>query len=156
MENTKFVQLIVNDINLIQERYVKLQKELRKNFLKLHDLVREDDDDDKVAKVIIKKRDVAKLINNIKETLREGSECLGMMEVLDNTLYLLEDKEDIAGVVYSVIDTQGHSKGSEDLTEDEIEVLRKATKKKKIYKYLDEVEGFLPDPEFYSFAMRYE
>ena len=155
MENTKFVQLIVNDINLIQERYVKLQKELRKNFLKLRDLVREDDDDE-AAKVIIKKLDVAKLINNIKETLREGSECLGMMEILDNTLYLLEDKEDIAKVVYSVIDTQGHSKGSEDLTEDEIEILRKATKKKKIYKYLDEVEGFLPDPEFYSFAMRYE
>lgn len=154
MENTKFVQLIVNDINLIQERYIKLQKELRKNFLKLHDLVREDDDE--VAKVIIKRRDVAKLINNIKETLREGSECLGMMEILDNTLYLLEDKEDIAKVVYSVIDTQGHGKGNEDLTEDEIEILRKATKKKKIYKYLDEVEGFLPDPEFYSFAMRYE
>lgn len=140
-------EALVNDIMLLLPHYEQLRGKLKESLEKLHDLPRDEEDENGV-----RAHDVANHIYDIEQTMAEAATVYGRIFMMDNVLSYIERKPNLADLIWSHQYPGSFSK-SLYLEEKQVDTLHTATRRKKIKKIMDKYEGLMPYVEFQSETM---
>lgn len=139
-----FKEALVTDIISATRHYEELRVKFIEALEELRDLPRDEEDDGGV-----RAKDVAEQISIIQETMNQAAQEYGRIFMMDRTLEYIERKPSLDSLIWRHRFPGSLSK-SLYLTEDDEDLLHRATRRKKIRKITDKRYGLMPYVDFVS------
>lgn len=142
-----FKEALVMDIISATHHYEELRMKFIEALEELRDLPRDEEDD-----CGVRSKDVAEQISIIQETMSQAAQEYGRIFMMDRTLEYIERKPSLDGLIWRHRFPGSLSK-SLYLTEDDEDLLHRATRRKKVQKLTDKRYGLMPYVDFVSETM---
>lgn len=142
-----FKEALVMDLVAATLHYEELRMKFIEALEELRDLPRDEEDEGGV-----RAKDVAEQINIIQETMSQAAQEYGRIFMMDRTLEYIERKPSLDSLIWRHRFPGSLSK-SLYLTEDDEDLLHRATRRKKVKKITDKRNGLMPYVEFTSETM---
>ena len=142
-----FKEALVMDLIAATLHYEELRVKFIEALEELRDLPRDEEDDGGV-----RSKDVAEQISIIQETMSQAAQEYGRIFMMDRTLEYIERKPSLDSLIWRHRFPGSLSK-SLYLTEDDEDLLHRATRRKKVKKITDKRYGLMPYVEFTSETM---
>jgi hypothetical protein len=142
-----FKEALVADIVSATLHYEELRMKFIEALEELRDLPRDEEDEGGV-----RSKDVAEQISIIQETMSQAAMEYGRIFMMDRTLEYIERKPSLDSLIWRHRFPGSLSK-SLYLTEDDEDLLHRATRRKKVKKITDKKYGLMPYVEFTSETM---
>ena len=142
-----FKEVLVMDIISATRCYEELRVKFIEALEELRDLPRDEEDEGGV-----RAKDVAEQINIIRETMSQAAQEYGRIFMMDRMLEYIERKPSLDSLIWRHQFPESLSK-SLYLTEDDEDLLHRATRRKKVKKITDKRYGLMPYVDFVSETM---
>lgn len=142
-----FKEALVTDLVAATLHYEELRVKFIEALEELRDLPRDEEDEGGV-----RAKDVAEQISIIRETMSQAAQEYGRIFMMDRTLEYIERKPSLDSLIWRHRFPGSLSK-SLYLTEDDEDLLHRATRRKKVKKITDKRNGLMPYVEFTSETM---
>ena len=142
-----FKEALVTDLVAATLHYEELRVKFIEALEELRDLPRDEEDEGGV-----RSKDVAEQISIIQETMSQAAMEYGRIFMMDRTLEYIERKPRLDSLIWRHRFPGSLSK-SLYLTEDDEDLLHRATRRKKVKKITDKKYGLMPYVEFTSETM---
>lgn len=142
-----FKEALVMDLIAATLHYEELRVKFIEALEELRDLPRDEEDEGGV-----RAKDVAEQISIIQETMSQAAMEYGRIFMMDRTLEYIERKPSLDSLIWRHRFPGSLSK-SLYLTEDDEDLLHRATRRKKVKKITDKRNGLMPYVEFTSETM---
>lgn len=142
-----FKEALVADLIAATRNYEELRVKFIEALEELRDLPRDEEDENGV-----RAKDVAEQISIIQEVMSQAAQEYGRIFMMDRTLSYVEHKPSLDSLIWRHRFPGSLSK-SLYLTEDDEDLLHRATRRKKIKKITDKRYGLMPYVEFVSETM---
>lgn len=142
-----FKEALVMDIVSATRCYEELRVKFIEALEELRDLPRDEEDEGGV-----RAKDVAEQISIIRETMSQAAQEYGRIFMMDRMLEYIERKPSLDSLIWRHRFPESLSK-SLYLTEDDKDILHRATRRKKIKNVTDKKYGLMPYVEFVSETM---
>lgn len=142
-----FKEALVMDAISATRHYEELRVKFIEALEELRDLPRDEEDEGGV-----RAKDVAEQISIIRETMSQAAQEYGRIFMIDRMLEYIEHKPSLDSLIWRH-QFPGSLSKSLYLTEDDEDLLHRATRRKKIKKITDKRYGLMPYVEFVSETM---
>lgn len=142
-----FKEALVTDLVAATLHYEELRVKFIEALEELRDLPRDEEDEGGV-----RSKDVAEQISIIQEAMSQAAQEYGRIFMMDRTLEYIERKPSLDSLIWRHRFPGSLSK-SLYLTEDDEDLLHRATRRKKVQKMVDKRHGLMPYVEFTSETM---
>ena len=142
-----FKEALVMNIVSATRNYEELRVKFIEALEELRDLPRDEEDEGGV-----RAKDVAEQINIIRETMSQAAQEYGRIFMMDRMLEYIERKPSLDSLIWRHQFPESLSK-SLYLTEDDEDLLHRATRRKKVKKITDKRYGLMPYVDFVSETM---
>lgn len=142
-----FKEALVADLVSATLHYEELRVKFIEALEELRDLPRDEEDEGGV-----RAKDVAEQISIIRETMSQAAQEYGRIFMMDRTLEYIEHKPSLDSLIWRH-QFPGSLSKSLYLTEDDEDLLHRATRRKKVKKITDKRNGLMPYVEFTSETM---
>lgn len=142
-----FKEALVMDLVSATRNYEELRVKFIEALEELRDLPRDEEDENGV-----RAKDVAEQVSIIQETMSQAAQEYGRIFMMDRMLEYIERKPSLDSLIWRHRFPGSLSK-SLYLTEDDEDLLHRATRRKKVQKMVDKRHGLMPYVEFTSETM---
>ena len=142
-----FKEALVTDLVAATLHYEELRMKFIEALEELRDLPRDEEDEGGV-----RAKDVAEQISIIREAMSQAAQEYGRIFMMDRTLEYIERKPSLDSLIWRH-QFPGSLSKSLYLTEDDEDLLHRATRRKKVKKITDKRNGLMPYVEFTSETM---
>lgn len=142
-----FKEALVMDLVSATRHYEELRVKFIEALEELRDLPRDEEDEGGV-----RAKDVAEQISIIQEAMSQAAQEYGRIFMMDRMLEYIERKPSLDSLIWRHRFPGSLSK-SLYLTEDDEDLLHRATRRKKVQKMVDKRHGLMPYVEFTSETM---